>query len=283
MPNEKLTIDYNDPEAIPGVICKVASVSPLEVTDADLKKINKYTLSPVSAEDVFIFKATIADNEQDDRNFMPFNLKALQDLKKLYPGKTMLKDHARRADNQIARIYDTELVQDANKQTELGELHTELIAKIYMIKTDSNKDLIAEIMGGIKKEVSTSTVPEKMICNICGVDNMKDYCRHWPGAEYDVADATGKSSKRRCKMLLHGAKEAYELSFVAVPAQPRAGTHKSIGFTKPIAEPEATPEKGTESNENNTNSVKMDARLFAQRVKNAESFFNAENAESEEI
>lgn len=282
MPNEKLTIDYNDPEAIPGVICKVASVSPLEVTDADLKKINKYTLSPVSAEDVFIFKATIADNEQDDRNFMPFNLKALQDLKKLYPGKTMLKDHARRADNQIARIYDTELVQDANKQTELGELHTELVAKIYMIKTDSNKDLISEIMGGIKKEVSTATVPEKMVCNICGVDNMKDYCRHWPGREYDVADATGKSSKRRCKMLLHGAKEAYELSFVAVPAQPRAGTHKSIGFTKPIAEPEATPEKGTESTENDNHLEKMDARLVAQRVKGAESFFNAQNLESEE-
>lgn len=277
MPNDKLRTDYNDPEATPGVICKVASVAPLEVTDADLKKINKYTLSPVSAEDVFIFKATIADNEQDDRNSMPFNLKALQDLKKLYPGKTMLKDHARRADNQIARVFDTELVQDANKQTELGELHTELVAKIYMIKTDSNKDLIAEIIGGIKKEVSTSTVPEKMICNICGVDNMKDYCRHWPGFEYDVTDATGKSTKRRCKMLLHGAKDAYELSFVAVPAQPRAGTHKSIGFIKPVADkPEENPVTEKNSNE------KMDARLFTQRVKNAESFFNANN-ETEEI
>ena len=276
MPNEKLRTDYNDPEAIPGVISKVASVSPLEVTDVDLKKINKYTLNPVSAEDVFIFKATIADNEQDDRNSMPFNLKALQDLKKLYPGKTMLKDHARVADNQIARIYDTELVQDASKQTELGELHTELIAKIYMIKTDSNKDLIAEIMGGIKKEVSTSTIPEKMICNICGVDNMKDYCRHWPGREYDVADTTGKSAKRRCKMLLHGAKEAYELSFVAVPAQPRAGTHKSIGFTKPVAEtPEITPETETK----NTEHEKMDARLLSLRLKNAESFFNSESEE----
>lgn len=275
MHDEKFKTDYNDPEAIPGVISKVASVSPLEVTDADLKKINKYTLSPMTAEDVFIFKATISDNEQDDRNFMPFNLKALQDLKKLYPGKTMLKDHSRRADNQIARIFDTELVQDANKQTELGELHTELNAKIYMIKTDSNKDLIAEIKGGIKKEVSTSTVPEKMVCNICGTDNMKDYCRHWPGLEYDVADATGKSSKKRCKMLLHGAKEAYELSFVAVPAQPRAGTHKSIGFTKPIAEdPETTPEKET-----NTNYEKMDARIFIQRIKNAESFFNSEMEE----
>ena len=243
----------------------------------DLKKINKYTLSPVKAEDVFIFKATIADNEQDDRNYMPFNLKALQDLKKLYPGKTMLKDHSRRADNQIARIFDTELVQNANKQTELGELHTELVAKIYMIKTDSNKDLIAEIMGGIKKEVSTSTVPEKMVCSVCGVDNMKDYCRHYPGREYDVTDMSGKSTKRRCKMLLHGAKEAYELSFVAVPAQPRAGTHKSVGFTKPIAEaPETTPET---INENLKEVEEMDARIFALKVKIAESFFNSESEE----
>lgn len=277
MPNDKLTLDYNDPEAIPGVICKTASVSPLEVTDADLKKINKYTLSPVSADDVFIFKASIADNEQDDRNYMPFNLKSLQDLKKLYPGKTMLKDHRRMADNQIARIYDTELVQDANKQTELGELHTELIAKIYMIKTDSNKDLIAEIMGGIKKEVSTSTVPSKMICNICGTDNMKDYCRHWPGIEYTVEDGSAKGSKKRCKMLLSGAKEAYELSFVAVPAQPRAGTHKSIGFSKPIKDPDIN----TKNTENELKNKDMDARLLAQRVKNAESFFNVEK-ESEE-
>lgn len=272
MPNDKLTLDYNDPEAIPGVICKTASVSPLEVTDADLKKINKYTLSPVSADDVFIFKASIADNEQDDRNYMPFNLKSLQDLKKLYPGKTMLKDHRRMADNQIARIYDTELVQDANKQTDLGELHTELIAKIYMIKTDSNKDLIAEIMGGIKKEVSTSTVPSKMICNICGTDNMKDYCRHWPGIEYTVEDGSAEGSKKRCKMLLSGAKEAYELSFVAVPAQPRAGTHKSIGFSKPIKDPEID----TKNTENELKNKEMDARLLAQRVKNAESFFNVE-------
>ena len=275
MDNEKLTAnDFNDPEATPGVICKVASVAPLEVTDADLKKINKYTLSPVSADEVFIFKATIADNEQDDRNFMPFNLKALQDLLKLYPGKTMLKDHSRRADNQIARIYDTELVQDSAKLTELGELHTELVAKIYMIKTDSNKDLISEIIGGIKKEVSTSTVPVKMSCNICGVDNMKDYCRHWPGREYEVSDGNGKSSKKRCKMLLDGAKEAYELSFVAVPAQPRAGTHKSVGFTKPIAEtPEETPEiKPNESKE-------MDERLLSLRLKNAESFFNSKKEE----
>ena len=100
-------LNFNDPNAIPGVITKVSKISPLEITEDDLKKINKYTLTPITAEEVFTFKAVIADNEQDDRNFMPFNLRALQDLKKLYPGKTMLKDHDRKSDNQIARVYDT--------------------------------------------------------------------------------------------------------------------------------------------------------------------------------
>lgn len=270
--NEKLAFNFDDPDATAGIVCKVANVAPLEVTESDLRKINKYTLAPVKAEDVFVFKATMADNEQDDRNFMPFNMKALQDLKKLYIGKTMLKDHARSADSQIARVFDTELVQDANKTTEIGELHTELIGKIYMIKTESNKDLIAEIVGGIKKEVSTSTVPEKMICSICGVDNMKDYCRHWPSRSYDVTDANGKTSKKQCRMLLDGAKEAYELSFVAVPAQPRASTHKSVGFAKPIKE------KNTETNEPKKDVETKDSetmeRLVNARLKRAESFFN---------
>lgn len=291
MPNSKLEVDFNDPEATPGIVRKVAQVSPLEITEADLRKINKYTLSPVKEEDVFVFKATIADNEQDDRNYMPFNLKALQDMKRLYVGKTMLKDHERAADNQVGRIYDTELIQDANKQTELGELHTELIAKVYMIRTDSNKDLISEILGGIKKEVSTSTAPEKMVCSICGTDNMKTYCRHWPGRSYDVTDEAGKTTKKTCKMLLQGAKDAFELSFVAVPAQPRAGTHKSIGFTKPIAEPEDAPsEKSAEelpettevAQEESKTETEKGSRINDQRIKNAEAFLYLNTNESED-
>lgn len=277
MPNDKFK-DLNDPEAIPGVICKAASVSPMEATEEDLKKINKYAVIPVKAEDVFIFKVTMADNEQDDRNFMPFDLKALQALKKLYPGKTMLKDHSRRADNQIARIYDTELVQNASKQTELGELHTELDAKVYMIRTESNKDLIAEISGGIKKEVSTSCTPEKMVCNICGTDNMKKYCRHWPGVEYTIEDGSATGTKKRCKMLLSGAKEAYELSFVAVPAQPRAGTHKSVGFTKPVPEKEVEDPEIEDQTENNPVDKDLDLAFM---VRETESFIFTENSKED--
>ena len=33
MPNKEKFKDLNDPEAIPGVVCKVASVQPLAVTE----------------------------------------------------------------------------------------------------------------------------------------------------------------------------------------------------------------------------------------------------------
>lgn len=219
-------------------ILKSVDVKSLEVTEDDLKKINKFTLSPLSADQVFTFKAVLGDNETDDRNYEPFNLQALKDLQKLYIGKTVIKDHKASSDNQVARIYDTELVE-TQKMTKAGEPFTQLVAKIYMVVTDANKDLIAEIKAGIKKEVSTGCRPKRLICSICGTDNMKTYCSHFAGLAYDK---NGK--KETCLMTIDGAKEAYELSLVAIPAQPRAGTTKHYSAE---AQPEQKePEKGIE-------------------------------------
>jgi len=216
----------NENEMTPGLICKSAEVQTQDVSDEDLKKINKFALSPLTKEEVFTFKIIMGDNEIDDRNYEPFNLNALKDLKKLYIGKTMIKDHRRLADNQIARVYDTELLEDESKITGSGERFTKLIAKAYMIKTASNADLISEIKAGIKKEVSTGCRPKHAYCSICGTDNTKSYCPHWGGREYDTKDG-----KKMCYFTLDGAKEAFEVSFVAVPAQPRAGTTKNYGAT----------------------------------------------------
>ncbi len=249
----------------PGVILKSAEVQTQDVTEEDLKKINKFTLSPLSAEEVFTFKVVAGDNELDDRNFEPFNLNALKDLKKLYVGKTVIKDHQRTADNQVARIYDTELVAEP-KTTKGGEAFTKLICKCYMVKTDSNADLIREIKAGIKKEVSTGCVPKKAVCSICGVDNMKSYCAHWNGREYDTPEG-----KKTCYFTLDGAKEAYELSLVAVPAQPRAGTTKHYGGA-------ATPE--TPETPDNEEAMK-DLDPLALRAKALESFIFTQKQEEE--
>lgn len=215
--------DYNDSrgrEGGPGLIEKAAHLAPQEVTEAELKAINKFALEPLTADQVFTFKAVLCDNEVD-RSHERFSLKALQDLEKLFLGKPVIKDHRRSADNQVARIYSTELVQ-TSKSASGGELYTQLVAHCYMVKTAGNADLIAEIKGGIKKEGSVGCAVSKAVCSICGTDNNKSYCPHWPGRKY-----AKESSSVTCTFLLDGGEDAYEFSLVAVPAQKKAGTCKS--------------------------------------------------------
>ena len=212
--------DKRNQERLPGMIEKAASLAAHDVTEGDLKAINKYALTPLKAEEVFTFRAVLCDNELD-RQYERFNLKGLQDLQKLFIGKTVIKDHYRSADNQVARIYATELEQ-STKMAESGELYTRLVAKCYMVKTAGNADLIAEIKGGIKKEGSVGFAASSVICSICGVDNAKSYCAHYRGRSYDK-----DGGKQVCTFTLAGAKEAYEFSLVAVPAQKAAGACKS--------------------------------------------------------
>lgn len=40
----------------------------------------------------------------------------------------------------------------------------------YMVRTDANRDLIREIDGGIKKEVSISCAAASQTCSVCGSD-----------------------------------------------------------------------------------------------------------------
>ena len=214
--NDEFEMNYEDQEKIE----KACKVTGLEITDSELRKINKFTLQPLTKEEIFTFKVEMGDNETNDRNYEPFSLKALQKLQKLYIGKTVIKDHSRKTDNQIARIYDTELVSES-KLTGAGEPYAKLVAKCYMLNNENNKNLISEIKAGIKREVSTSCRPEKLICNICGTDNMKSYCPHWAGRTYKK-----ENGEVVCMLTIADVKDAYELSFVTVPAQPRAGVIK---------------------------------------------------------
>ena len=252
----------------PGVISKSAALEPCEVTEDDLKKINKFALVPLKADEVFVFKTMIGDNETDDRNYEPFNHQAIKDLKSAYIGRPVLKDHSRRADAMIGRVYDTEMVVE-DKLTRAGEPFVKMIAKNYVLRTNGNADLIKEIQGGIKKEVSTGVRPKRLICNICGSDNMKTYCPHWPGREYDKAEG-----KTTCLMTIDGVKEAYELSLVAVPAQPRAGTIKQYGpKPEPVApvtnEPEPAPNDETKDLETGLRIKALESFVFTQSSENS--------------
>ncbi len=219
-----------------GMMYKAAAIEPLQATEDEMKKINKCTLEPLDASEVFTFSAVLCDNEID-RQYEQFTLKALRDLKKLFIGKTVIKDHKHLADNQIARIYDTELVA-TDKTTTNGQPYTQLKANIYMVRTESNKDLITEIKAGIKKEGSVGFRTAGAVCSVCGTDNTKSYCAHYPGLKY-----TKNGAEQTCTFELTGATDAFEFSLCAVPAQRQAGVSKSYtGETVAYKEEPETPE-----------------------------------------
>ena len=157
-----------------------------------------------------------ADNEID-RDFERFTLQTLEELAPLFVGKAGIFDHQWSARGQAARIYRTEVVREAGQVTRAGDGYAWLKGYAYMVRTESNRDLIAEIEGGIKKEVSVGCAVEHAICSVCGCDRTQTDCGHEKGQEY---------GGQLCWADLEGAKDAYEFSFVAVPAQPAAGVVK---------------------------------------------------------
>ena len=222
------------PDGGPELSYKAAQLGAQEVTEAELKAINKYALEPLTADEVFTFSAILCDNAVD-RQYEQFSAKALDELRKLFVGRTVIKDHIARADNQVARIYATELVDTGKLLPNGGGAYMQLKAHCYMVRTESNKDLIAEIKAGIKKEGSVGFRAASAICNICGTDNAKSYCAHWPGRSY-----AKDGEKLVCTFRLDSVTDAYEFSLVAVPAQRKAGACKAYTGVKEYA-PEEVP------------------------------------------
>lgn len=181
-----------------------------------LEKLNKFTRKTLTEDEVYIFDVILCDNEID-RDGERFSLNALKSLERLFVGKTGIFDHNPSSSCQNARIFHTELMTDNSKKTVNNEPYTYLKGTAYMVRTDENTSLIKEIEGGIKKEVSVSCNAGKRSCSVCGTDLNSKTCPHTAGKNYNG---------RIAHAVLDDVTDAYEWSFVAVPAQVNAGVTK---------------------------------------------------------
>lgn len=184
-----------------------------KVSDEDLELINRQSLKKLSADDIFTFSVILCDNEID-RDFEVFSDEALKSLETLFIGKTGILNHSNRSEDQICRTYKTELLCDSNRKTEYGESYKYLKAWCYTVKSAKNEDLIRDIESGIKKEVSVSCNYSEKACSVCG----ESICEHRAGKFY---------GNTLCFKIINGVTDAYEWSFVAVPAQRNAGVTKA--------------------------------------------------------
>ena len=183
----------------------------------ELAYINQFARTALTEEQVYVFSVRLCDNEVD-RDFERFDTAALERLGELFLGKSGIFDHQWSARGQTARIYRTEVVREAARVTTAGDGYCWLKGWAYLLRTEKNADLIAEIEGGIKKEVSVGCSVAKRVCSVCGAE--EGCCQHVRGQMY---------GDRLCFTELREPVDAYEWSFVAVPAQREAGVVKRFG------------------------------------------------------
>ncbi|MBQ2786091.1 MAG: hypothetical protein IJF02_06270 [Oscillospiraceae bacterium] len=181
-------------------------------TAAQLESINAQAKAKLTEEQVYVFSVRLCD-DQVDRDGERFDTGALPALAKLFIGKTGIIDHKWSSDSQVARIFETQVVCEEGVSF--------IKAWAYIRRGSHTEEIIADIEAGIKKEVSVGCSMGRSVCSICGSDY--GTCGHQKGAYYDG---------QLCCAILKEPMDAYEFSFVAVPAQREAGVLKGMGSGK---------------------------------------------------
>ncbi len=182
------------------------------VTEAQMAAINAQTKATLTTEQVYVFSVRLCD-DQVDRDMERFDTAALPELAKMFIGKTGIIDHHWSADAQVARIFETQVV------CENGVSYIKAWA--YVRRGGQAEEVIADIEAGIKKEISVGCAMGQAVCSVCGGEYGS--CGHQKGEHYDG---------QACHVILRQPMDAYEFSFVAVPAQRAAGVMKAVGGGK---------------------------------------------------
>lgn len=187
-------------------------------TEQDMERINRFTRREFTPDEVYVFSVVLCDNDVD-RDFERFTVESLFQMEKLFVGKTGIYDHSPRAVNQTARIFDCRVEAVEGRKTSLGDDYFRLVAKAYIPRCKSSEDVIVQIESGIRKEVSVGISANRVVCSVCASEKGASPCSHIKGQRYGDA---------LCYFELCDVTDAYEWSFVAVPAQREAGVIKSF-------------------------------------------------------
>lgn len=142
-------------------------VSPSEVTEEELAKINRHTRKDLSADDVFIFDGVVSDDSLDSfKTRMDPQTTLANYADDLLRGVSLMSGHDTEKE-PYGRSFDSIL----QKRSGL----TEVIGKFYMLRDSSangssTNDLIRNIEGGITRDMSVGFMAgiDDYICSIDG-------------------------------------------------------------------------------------------------------------------
>lgn len=144
------------------------TAAPRHPNDEELEKINRLTLTPKTADQLFVFD-TLSMNDLPDRDDDFFTTDAVKGFAALPQpfspvGKSYMVDHAYKVDNARGRIFDAGV-----KQVELegGGTANFLTNSIYVPNTPQYANFIENLDFGIQWAVSVGVTIGKSFCSVC--------------------------------------------------------------------------------------------------------------------
>lgn len=206
-------------------IVKEAKEVPGVPSAEELELINRSTITPLNADDVFTFKVILCDNEVD-RVGDVLSDEALSSIAEKSKSLVGVKDHVWDSENSFARLYDAEVVTDGTVNEINGLPHKYVLGKAYTLRKFEN--FVDKVNSGILKECSISFNSIGDTCSICGGSTSKraDDRAVCDGGHTALESYDGKM----CCNLIHNVTDTFEWSFVAVPCQRSAGVKaKKLG------------------------------------------------------
>lgn len=214
----------------------------LRPTESQLEKINRFTKTPKTADEVVCFK-TLSCNDLEDRDDDQFTTDCVRDFSKLPEpyspvGKSYMVGHDYNK-LPVGRIYDV------GTQNIDGTLF--LTNEVYLPNTEANKSFIENVDYGIYWAVSVGVMLGEDECKVCKSPFhwFGWWCKngHEKGLYYDpesdetddygwpiACDPAKTPNAVKCVRMFKSPKDFYELSQVFLGAQYYAALQRDPNF-----------------------------------------------------
>jgi hypothetical protein len=218
-------------------------------TDEQLARINEFTLTPKTADELYVLNTMSANTlpDRDDDFFPKDTINGFNELPQPYSpvGKSYLVGHDH-ASLGVGRIFGSDTAEAEGTRF--------LTNEVYIPRTPQFEPFIESVDFGLNWAVSVGVLLEEQLCSICDAHQYGGWfigglCDngHWKSAYYDPAqtevddwgyilEASPDDPKSvKCLGVMNGAKDFYELSQVFLGAQYFAQVGASKGVVKSIA------------------------------------------------
>lgn len=166
-----------------------------------LEDVNKFTLRPLERDAFAVFTMDLCNNRVD-AHYSRFPVEELESINEMVPGRPFMERHDTKGTLPRGTFFRSRLHEEPARD------YVSVRPDVYVLHTEDNKDLIANIEGGVYRATSIGFSFMRPECSICHKDIRA--CDHVPGRTY---------GDEACHYIMHDVVSVLEGSVVFSASQ----------------------------------------------------------------